>query len=274
MGLRWLYLILWPLFVSNAVAWELPVDRAYTELSQRQISGGEHRLVLGSLARINGEVVAEREQFLSGSNTSTLYELPSQTSPAVAVGKLSDLMRIAGGEVRFSCRGKDCGSSHYWSTYAFSERLLYGLEETQAYEVVRVGGKQYALYGVQRGNRRAYMMVVVLQSVDSQFATSLGSGFVKVGSDTDLFSIVKWLEENPKKRLWLIAAGGESGKRDRASLDLCYEVAEQWLQDIERTLSAQLAETLRASVNIYPVGYFAPSLVGEESAVQLYLFAE
>lgn len=71
------------------------------------------------------------------------------------------------GRLLYSCDGLDCGSSAAWANEYFGIKQLYGLDRYQHYRVWELNGEAgkdiAVIYAVQRGNKRIYVQVDVLE---------------------------------------------------------------------------------------------------------------
>lgn len=129
----------------------------------------EYSLALGSYRKIEGIWQSEREQRLSGVLTRVTYELPeNHTAEAGFEFYLSRLQAMDKREL-FSCKARSCGASNAWANNHFKILQLYGQDQNQfyaAYEVNRPGSSPayVSLYAVQRGNKRVYVQVDILNS--------------------------------------------------------------------------------------------------------------
>ncbi|NVK41300.1 MAG: DUF4892 domain-containing protein [Oceanospirillaceae bacterium] len=130
--------------------------------SYQQRQTPEYLLMLSELKKVNNVVVADQRKPLEGELTRITYRIPDPHTPLDAFSHFSDQIREQGGEVLFSCTGRDCGSSHYWANDFFGISQLYGLDRTQYYLAARLGNDYLALYAVQRGNRRVYLQLDVI----------------------------------------------------------------------------------------------------------------
>ncbi len=129
----------------------------------------DYLLALGSLKKIQDTWRAERYQRLSGELQRFTLELPSGHS--AQAGFDFYLTQLQGYNLRelYSCVARACGASNAWANNHFKILQLYGLDQHQqyaAYEVITESLTPYyvAIYSVQRGNRRVYVQVDILNS--------------------------------------------------------------------------------------------------------------
>ena len=72
-------------------------------------------------------------------------------------------MQKQGAQLLFWCQARDCGESSLWANEVFGNAKLYGADKEQAYLILRLPAPEndtlIALYGITRGNKRAYLHV-------------------------------------------------------------------------------------------------------------------
>jgi len=139
-----------------------------TEIQQSQAFTHDYLLTLDSLKKINGQWRSEREQRVSGQLSRSTRQLDAGHSvDEVFEYYRQQLFQLEGREV-FSCQARRCGSSNSWANNRFKIRELYGLDQHQRYSVFTIpadeGSVFVSVYGVLRGNKRAYVHVEVLES--------------------------------------------------------------------------------------------------------------
>lgn len=132
----------------------------------RDTPAAERRYPQDSLRRISGQLVA-REVLVEGRLRALTYQLPEEHGPREALQIARQYLQAQGAQLLFWCEGRDCGSSSLWANQIFGSAKLYGPEEQQSYLLLRLAGPQdslLALYGIVRGNRRAYLHVEQLDA--------------------------------------------------------------------------------------------------------------
>lgn len=124
-----------------------------------------------SIRRISNQLRVEQSIEVTGQLTALTYQLPSGRSSAEAFTAARKALLAEGAEPLFWCEGRDCGSSSQWANAIFDNSRLYGPDDQQAYLLVRLAAPQHnsliALYGITRGNRRAYLHVEQLAASSS-----------------------------------------------------------------------------------------------------------
>lgn len=132
----------------------------------RQAPVGERIYPLDSIRRISGKLRMASQISVAGQLTAITYRLPETHGGVEAFDQARHAVLDEGAELLFWCEGRDCGSSSLWANAVFGKSMLYGPEGQQAYLVARLpaaGDSLLALYGVTRGNGRAYLHVEHLQ---------------------------------------------------------------------------------------------------------------
>ncbi len=118
---------------------------------------------LGSIRKISGQLRFDAEVSARGQATSVTYELPPEHSSNAAFTAAREALQEQGAELLFWCQARDCGESSLWANDVFSNAKLYGADDQQAYLLLRLAAPQdntlVALYGITRGNRKAYLHV-------------------------------------------------------------------------------------------------------------------
>lgn len=123
---------------------------------------------LGSLLEIGGRLRYEGEVAAEGALTALTYRLPEEHGSTAAFELARASLLEQGAELLFWCRGRDCGSSSLWANAVFGDAGLYGPDSQQDYALLRLPAPRrdslLALYGITRGNRRAYLHVEQLDA--------------------------------------------------------------------------------------------------------------
>jgi hypothetical protein len=128
---------------------------------------------MGSIRKISGQLRFDGQVSARGNVTGVTYQLPAERTSAEAFTAAREALQAQGAELLFWCQARDCGESSLWANEVFGNAKLYGADEQQAYLLLRLAEPKsdtlVALYGITRGNRRAYLHV---EQFDS--ATPLG----------------------------------------------------------------------------------------------------
>lgn len=126
---------------------------------------------LSPLHRVSNQLRIDQSVEVVGQLTALTYELPAGRTAREAFTQARMSLLDNGAQALFWCEGRECGSSSQWANAIFGNARLYGPDDQQDYLLVRLDGAAseslIALYGVTRGNRRAYLHVEQLDSRDS-----------------------------------------------------------------------------------------------------------
>ncbi|AOE61595.1 DUF4892 domain-containing protein [Pseudomonas corrugata] len=129
----------------------------------RQTSDVERIYPLGSIRKISGQLRFDGQVDGRGVVTSVTYELPPEHSATQAFTAAREALQQQGAELLFWCQARDCGESSLWANEVFGNAKLYGADNGQAYLLLRLApptdNTLIALYGITRGNRKAYLHV-------------------------------------------------------------------------------------------------------------------
>lgn len=120
-----------------------------------------YTLVLSSLQRTRGAVVADASERIRADVTRILYEVSQDFTGADVLEFFREQMNERAYTELFSCEGRNCGNSNYWANDIFRNRILYGPERNQFYVAMRGNlglevEPSIALYIATRSNRRIY----------------------------------------------------------------------------------------------------------------------
>ncbi len=134
------------------------------ELDEREKTA--HLIVLGSLEKINHELVPEQSIVLAGWKSSRTYYLPLARKSAEVSSFYRDQL-VLRGELAFECHGRTCGSSSYWANRILDKPVLYGPEQFQHYQIFKLPGDAgyVAIYVGQRATRKIYAHVEFVSAV-------------------------------------------------------------------------------------------------------------
>ena len=121
-----------------------------------------HRIILGSLKKVNNVLEPENFEYIIGTKRSETFFVPGERD----VDQVKDFYRaqlLALGEILFECSGRNCGSSNYWANTVFVKPILYGPEQFQRYFLARLKHGEYvSIYVAMRGTRKLYFHIEVI----------------------------------------------------------------------------------------------------------------
>ena len=151
----------------QALSYEIDYERVVFDRSANQ----EDLLVpLSSPTKIDGRWITQKSMTASGRLSQKTSQLKDRTSLDQAWFSLLQQLNQPEKNIQllYQCSGRDCGSSNAWANEIFGVKQLYGLDSKQHYaaliESLENGQRIYRLYGVERGNKRQYIQVDILNS--------------------------------------------------------------------------------------------------------------
>lgn len=231
----------------------------------REANNLDYRLITGGLEKVNGIITPEAEQRLSGELVQLTYRIPANHSAEEAYLFLANQIINNGADELFSCQGRACGSSNQWANTIFKYSRLYGVDNSQWYGVFQSKGLYFTLYTVQRGNKRVYLRLEVLET-DLKSQTKSLSKPLEVnfdGSEEHFNKLVAFLHNNPSQRVWLVASSNQEG-----SFQQQIDEGSQLASSLKERLVAKGIELRQ--VEIYSLGAFAKELNSTHSKLQIY----
>ena len=123
---------------------------------------------MGSIRKISGRLRFEAQVNTRGQATAITYELPAEHAATEAFTVAREALQAKGAELLFWCQARDCGESSLWANEVFGNSKLVGADDQQSYLLLRLAAPEHnqlvALYGITRGNRKAYLHVEQLQA--------------------------------------------------------------------------------------------------------------
>ena len=114
---------------------------------------------LGRVDRSRRDVRVEHEVRASATREWATYEMPAGTQTRQVIDHYLDVLDT---EPLFTCSGRDCGRSNLWANEIFKRANLYGPDSNQFYFAGARGESLIALYIIERGNKRVYAHLEVL----------------------------------------------------------------------------------------------------------------
>jgi len=124
---------------------------------------------MGSIRKISGQLRFDGQVSARGNVTAITYQIPSEHTSDEAFTDARKALQKQGAQLLFWCQARDCGESSLWANEVFGNAKLYGADDQQAYLLLRLAAPNndtlVALYGITRGNRRAYLHVEQFQAV-------------------------------------------------------------------------------------------------------------
>ena len=118
---------------------------------------------MGAIRKISGQLRYEGQATARGQVTAITYELPAEHSSSAAFKSTREALQEQGAQLLFWCQARDCGESSLWANEVLGNAKLVGADGQQEFLLLRLAAPQdnslVALYGITRGNRRAYLHV-------------------------------------------------------------------------------------------------------------------
>ncbi|MCV6591019.1 MAG: DUF4892 domain-containing protein [Marinobacterium sp.] len=233
----------------------------------------DYRWVLGALEKVNNVLSAESEQRLTGQLTRISYRIPAGVLPQEAYDYIRKQLLQRGAEERFRCEGRACGSSNEWANRVFRYARLYGVERSQRYSAWQLNNVSVALYAVQRGNKRVYLHLDLLQQLGMSEADPYSPAPDAVAQVARLQTqgYIRWPVVEPEEALlgylkrttaqfWLVG-------HDRRSLPP-EQLKAQSQQQAEQVRQKLIAQGIAATrLQSFGIGALAPGLIdaGEQA---------
>ena len=167
-------LICFILSIEMAFAVDLPGSQDHPEVQRfpgtfivayEQKEVANFSLATGMMQKYDGIVQAEYSQKTSGKLTRITYEFSTQYSPTEALNHFYKKLSPNYPSLLFKCDGRECGSSNIWANRYFQQRLLYGKDGSQKLFVAFNDRDVFiSVYAIEKGNRRIYAHVDILES--------------------------------------------------------------------------------------------------------------
>lgn len=235
-----------------------------TIVQYKVIENADYRFVLGGLEKINGVIAPEKEERLSGKLFQLTYRIPQNHSSDEAFQFFSAQLEKQGATEQFNCQGRACGSSNQWANTIFKYSRLYGIDTTQRVASFKLNQRYFALYSVQRGNKKVYLRLDVLEMASDR-SVSDKSELVQEYVDTEegFQRLLAFIQNNPKQQIWIISSDFTAGSYQE-KLNSALEYGNQ--------LKAKLITNgvLAEQVNVHPVGAFGTKSKTGDVAIMIY----
>ncbi|MFW6092527.1 MAG: DUF4892 domain-containing protein [Pseudomonadota bacterium] len=149
-----------------------PFPRSTVVAHERDEEIRPRRVILSRVDRIRRELRIDKSLDVEAALEAVTYRMPEGTSVPDVV---RHYRRELGDDVLFRCRGRDCGRSNDWANQVFEQAILYGPDRQQHYEALAREERLVTLYVVERGNRRVYAHLRVLDPPGALAAEDAGT---------------------------------------------------------------------------------------------------
>lgn len=127
----------------------------------------DYEIGLGAMQKVRGAWRFKHSERLSGSLQSYTWQIVDGFSSREVADELT--ANLQGQELLFACEGRSCGSGAQWANRVFRQRILYGREDLQRYQVYRLNGEgeqRLLVFDAARTADRQYLHVELLQLAD------------------------------------------------------------------------------------------------------------
>ncbi|SDU87082.1 DUF4892 domain-containing protein [Pseudomonas mucidolens] len=145
---------------------ERPIDAKIVDY--RPAENKERIYPMGAIRKISGKLRYDGQATARGPVTGLTYELPAEHSSSDAFKAAREALQKQGAQLLFWCKARDCGESSLWANDVLGNAKLVGADVQQEFLLSRLAAPQdnslVALYGITRGNRRAYLHVEQLDA--------------------------------------------------------------------------------------------------------------
>lgn len=145
---------------TNAYPHARPIDFSEEEILDYEIG-------LGAMRKVGGAWQFKHSERHSGVLTSYTWQIVDGfTSMEVMDELVATTREMTSPELLFSCEGRSCGPGVQWANRVFHQRVLYGQENLQRYQVYTLRtDAQYLLiiYSAARTADRQYLHVELLR---------------------------------------------------------------------------------------------------------------
>ena len=160
--------------------------RSWIVLFEEDDSLAPREFIVSAVEKIRRELRIDEKLRIDATALRVTYQVPAGTPRDEVIGHYR---RILGADTLFSCDGFDCGRSNAWASQVYGQAVLYGPDRNQSYIAADLGGQLVSAYVIERGNRRIYAHVEVLQPKEAVSASAnaklterlAGDGFSVIG---------------------------------------------------------------------------------------------
>ncbi len=142
----------------------------YPHARQSDFSVGpviDYELGLGAIKKVRGVWQFKESERLSGTLTRYTWQITDGFTSREVMEELAGLVQSRdGAQLLFECQGRSCGRAAEWANRVFSQRILYGREDLQRYQVFALeedAAYRIAVYSAARTADRQYLHVDLLR---------------------------------------------------------------------------------------------------------------
>jgi len=127
----------------------------------------DHEIGLGAIQKYRGAWNFDESERLSGELTSYTWQIVDGFTSIEVMQELLDLVgQKLDSSLLYKCEGRACGHPAQWANRVFDQRVLYGRQDWQRYQVFKLKGEsEYRLvvYAAARTSDRQYLHVALLR---------------------------------------------------------------------------------------------------------------
>lgn len=160
--------------------------RSWVVAFEEDATFAPREFVVSAVEKILRERRIDQKLRIDAAALRVTYQVPAGTPREEVV---AHYRRLLGPQALFSCAGRDCGRSNRWAHQVFGQAVLYGPDGNQFYVAADRDGLLVSAYVIERGNRRIYAHIEVLQPEQAVTATAnadlterlAGDGYSPIG---------------------------------------------------------------------------------------------
>ncbi len=116
--------------------------------------------IVSAVEKIRRELRIEQKLRVDATTLRVTYQVPAGTPRAEVI---DHYRRQLGADALFACEGFDCGRSNAWASQVYDQAVLFGPDRNQFYIAADRDGQLVSAYVIERGNRRIYAHIEVLE---------------------------------------------------------------------------------------------------------------
>ena len=127
----------------------------------------DHEIGLGAIQKYRGDWNFDESERLSGQLTSYTWQIVDGFTSIEVMQDLLDLVaENPDSSLLYKCEGRACGHPAQWANRVFGQRVLYGRQDWQRYQVFKLEGEsdyRLVVYAAARTSDRQYLHVALLR---------------------------------------------------------------------------------------------------------------
>jgi hypothetical protein len=127
---------------------------------QRDTEVRSREFIMGRVDSVRRDLRIGDQLDVEATQESVTYQAPEGAS---VDGVFDHYLQQIGADVLFRCEARGCGRSNDWANRVFEQAILYGPDRHQRYAALEWQGRLIGLYVIERGNRRIYAHLQILE---------------------------------------------------------------------------------------------------------------